>query len=67
VLAPLMKEDDESIWDHYAQGRSAGQIGRDLELNYRTVQRRLGKHGGIRPAKPCRAKNQLRFDEREDI
>jgi len=64
----LLRQDrDGLIWDRYQLGRSSRQIGRDLDLNYMLVQRRLRKHGGIRPTPRCRARSQLRFEEREEI
>jgi IS30 family transposase len=62
-----MNAQDQTIWHHYRQGRSARQIGRDLEISHRAVQRRLNKHGGMRPAERRRATGRLSFDEREEI
>ena len=62
-----MYDPDQPIWDHYRCGRSTRQIGRELGVSYMYVQRRLRRHGGIRPAVRCRAKSHLSFAEREEI
>ena len=49
VRCEAMNDQDRSIWDHYSQGRSARQIGRELEVSHRIVQNRLNKHGGMKP------------------
>ena len=63
----LMTGQDQSIWDHYRQGPSARQIGRELGISHRLVQNRLNKQGGMRPAPRCRANGHLRFEERDEI
>lgn len=67
VRCEAMNDQDQSIWDLYRHGRSARQIGRELEVSHRTVQNRLNKHGGIGPAERRRGTGRLSFDDREEI
>lgn len=67
VRCEAMNEQDQSIWDHYRRGWSASRIGRELEVSHRLVQRRLNKHGGMRPAERRRGAGRLSFDDREEI
>jgi len=67
IVCELKTFPDEAMWQHYGQGHSARQIGRDLGINYRTATRRLNKLGGIRPAQRSRAEGHLSLDEREEI
>ena len=67
VRCEAMNDQDQKIWDHYCQGWSARQIGRELGISYRTVQRRLNEHGGMKPPEHRRGPGRLSFDDREEI
>ncbi len=62
-----MNDLERSIWDGYGRGRSARQIGRELEVSHRTVQNRLNERGGMKPAERRRGVGRLTFGDREEI
>ena len=63
----LTQEDKERIWDVRAGGASSHEIARRLGLSQSSVDRHLGKTGGVWPRRRTRAPRCLRLEEREEI
>ena len=55
------------MWERWREGETLHQIARLFDRSHPSIQRILGKTGGIRPPERCRSKVTLSLSEREEI
>jgi IS30 family transposase len=63
----LTEQCKAELWERWSQGESLASMARSVGRPMATVNEFIGKHGGIRPAKVCRAEIRLSLAEREEI
>jgi IS30 family transposase len=57
----------ERLWAQWHEGRSAGEIARQLSRGRHAIQRIVERHGGTEPARRKRADDRLSLAQREEI
>lgn len=63
----LSVAEHERLWAQWHEGRSAGEIARQLCRGRHAIQRIVERHGGTEPARRKRADDRLSLAQREEI